>query len=1020
MASLKDTDLALKILNEYNGVNPYILILKRDFFVTKLKKELNDFEIEYIIKNHNKQPIYINKITKLADWYGLKKKEEWNTDFIPEKIKVITLYGETKTHYHCQVQYRQSVNPVGCFLPKKAVLKNFLLEDYHNLYVDFDRYDKLSMSKNPNRKLKPHQKEAVQFLLSRKKCVLADDQGYGKMEPVSSLIPTPNGFKKMGDINEGDVIFSSNGTPCKVLKTFPHTNKEIYRVSFNDNTFVDCGLDHLWVVRDSNMRMRKKGWKVMSLKEIVDSKIVYNNESRRKQGYKDRYKYEIPVTQAVEYSKKEYFIHPYILGYCIGDACLCNGSISISIPDLERENAERIEKFLNDGFYLKEDRYSNCPRYRILENVRHYRNPYKTEFTRLGLNVKSNKKFIPEEYKYGSIEQRYDLLRGLMDSDGTIQNGNKISFSTTSEALAKDVIELVYSLGGIAKLRSCDRKNEGKNIEYYVSMQIKENPFYLKRKADKYNPSFKKYCTKYISSVEYIRNEDAKCLMVDSNDKTYLTSKNYVVTHNTTELIVAAIEGNFDSIVIICPASIKSTWKDELLWYVPERDITIVEGIQGKNKNDLERYLGYTVGKSGKKVTELQAEAKERGKWVDNRFTIVNYDILDEFYQIPKGRSAKSIEEAYNNSPLLQYIKNKKTLIIVDEAHKLSNNGSIRYKVIKDLIKRGNPDSIYAATGTPITNNPKNFFYVLDLLEDPITDDYQYYLDRYCAAFKVPAKGEKDRWTGYFLRKKKKTNVNELTFNEQQELKQYIKDNARMITVANGESNLEELRDRTQHIYLRRVKEDLKGMVNKTIHEIYYDLTPSQQKEYDKLWDEYETAQKEESPDKELNKELIEGGIYKRYLSNQMVPNTIKLVDKLLKTGEKVIIACCYDEELYTLQEYYGTKCVIYNGKLNPKQKDFNKNEFINNPEIKVFLANITAAGVGLTLTVSTKMVFSSFQYTYSDNLQMEDRIHRINQTKDVDIYYQIFNNTQYQRVWDIVLKKQMITNAVIKTEKEK
>ena len=612
MASIKDTDLALKILNEYNGVNPYILILKRDFFVTKLKKELNDFEIEYIIKNHNKQPISINKITKLADWYGLKKKEEWNTDFIPEKIKVITLYGETKTHYHCQVQYRQSVSPVGCFLPKKAVLKNFLLEDYHNLYVDFDRYDKLSMSKNPNRKLKPHQIEAVQFLLSRKKCVLAADQGYGK----------------------------------------------------------------------------------------------------------------------------------------------------------------------------------------------------------------------------------------------------------------------------------------------------------------------------------------------------------------TTELIVAAIEGNFDSIVIICPASIKSTWKDELLWYIPEKDITIVEVIQCKNKNDLEKYLGYSVGKSGKKVTELQVEAKERGKWVDNRFMIVNYDILDEFYQIPKGRSVKSIEEAYNNSPLLQYIKNKKTLIIVDEAHKLSNYGSIRYKVIKDLIKRGNPDSIYAATGTPITNNPRNFFYVLDLLDDPITDDYQNYLDRYCAAFKVPAKGEKDRWTGYFLNRKKKKKINELSYTEQQELKQYIKDNARMITVANGESNLEELRDRTQHIYLRRVKEDLKGMVNKTIHEIYYDFTPSQQKEYDKLWDEYETAQKEENPDKELNKELIEGGIYRRYLSNQMVPNTIKLVDKLMKTGEKVIIACCYDEELYTLQEYYVSKCVIYNGKLNSKQKDFNKNEFINNPEIKVFIAKITAAGVGLTLTVSTKMVLSSFQYT--------------------------------------------------------
>jgi SWI/SNF-related matrix-associated actin-dependent regulator 1 of chromatin subfamily A len=96
---------------------------------------------------------------------------------------------------------------------------------------------------------------------------------------------------------------------------------------------------------------------------------------------------------------------------------------------------------------------------------------------------------------------------------------------------------------------------------------------------------------------------------------------------------------------------------------------------------------------------------------------------------------------------------------------------------------------------------------------------------------------------------------------------------------------------------------------------------------------------------------------------------------------------------------------------LNDEQKDFNKNEFINNPEIRVFLANITAAGVGLTLTVSTKMVFSSFQYTYSDNLQMEDRIHRINQTKDVDIYYQIFRGTQYEKIWNTVMKKELAIN---------
>lgn len=668
MASLKDIDSAYKILNEYCGNNPYILKLKRDFCVFKNKQNLNDFQIEFILKNHNFVPTQINKITKIADWFGLLKQKEWGTEFIPQKIKIISLIGETKTTYCCYIQYRQSVSPSLEFLPKKAILNNFLVDDYRNVNVEFERYDKLSTSIDTNRKLKEHQKEAVQFLLSRKKCVLADSMGLGK----------------------------------------------------------------------------------------------------------------------------------------------------------------------------------------------------------------------------------------------------------------------------------------------------------------------------------------------------------------STSLSVAAIEGNFDSIVIICPASIKTNWKDELMWYVPERDITIVEGINGKNKSDLETYLGYKGGKSGKTVTQLQEEAKERGKWIDNRFVIVNYDILDEFYQIPKGRTKSALEEAYNNSPLLQYIKNKKSLIIIDEAHRLSNNTSIRYKVIKDLIKRGEPHSIYAATGTPITNNPRNFFYVLDLLGDPITDDYQYYLERYCNSFKIPAKGEKERWTGYFLKRKNKTSFKELTFNEQNELKEYIKEHARMITVANGESNLDELKERTQHIYLRRVKEDLKGMVNKTIHEVYYDLTPLQQEEYNKLWDEYEIAQKEKDEEKELNKELIEGGLYRRYLSNQMVPKTIKIVNELLEKNEKVVIACCYDDELYALQEYYEDKCVIYNGKLNSKQKDNNKDEFLNNPNVKVFIGNIQAAGVGITLNVAKYLVFNTFSYVTGENEQMQDRIHRIGQTKDVEIFYQIFNNTQYQRMWDIVMRKQMIINAVIKTEKEK
>ena len=670
VTSVKDKVKALEILKEYNGSNPYILMLKRDIFIKN--ESITDFAVEYVIKNKNFQPVQINKSVKIADWYQEKKKEDWGIDFLPQKLAIKWLIGETSTIYHCYAKYRQSVDPVQVFIPKKAVLTNFLVTDFNKTVVDFDRYDRLSMSKDVNRRLREHQKDAVKFLLNRKKCVLADEPGYGK----------------------------------------------------------------------------------------------------------------------------------------------------------------------------------------------------------------------------------------------------------------------------------------------------------------------------------------------------------------TTELAVAAIEGNFDSVLIICPASIKSTWKKELLWYVPERDITIVEGIQGKTKSELEVYLGYGVGKSGKKVAELQTEAKERGKWQDNRFVIVNFDILDEVYKIPETRSKVNIEKAFNNSPMLQYLVNRKSLIIIDEAHRLSDMSSIRYKVIKDMIKRANPDSIYAATGTPITNNPQNFYCVLQFLGDPITDDYNYYMERYCNARKFPknAKEKEKRRiiSENFIQSKGKSNWYQLTEEEKDELNKIIDRNVKMITVPDGSSNLEELKERVSHIYLRRVKEDLKGMVKKRIHELYYNLDSRQKSEYNKLWDEYEASQYESNPDKELNKELIEGSIYRRYLSNEMVPYTINLTDSFIQNGEKVVIGCCYDEELYRLKEYYGDKCVIYNGKMSSKEKDNAQEAFMNNPDVKVFIGNLQSAGLGLTLTVAKKLIFNDFSYVKGDNDQFQDRIHRINQTEDVDVYFQIFKDTQYQKMWESVLRKGYVIDQIIKKESEK
>lgn len=1022
--SIKAKNEAIIKLKEYSGINPYILKLKRDVIIRNKTELLSENVVEYILTNFNFNPIPINKTVKIADWFGEKLKKDYEIEFLPEKLRIFTLIGETKTIFHVLIKYRQNMEPMEMFISKKAIIENFLREDYHNVQVDFNRYDLLSSSKDPNRKIKSHQKEAVQFLLSRKKCILADDMGVGKMEPVSSLIPTPNGFKKMGDIVKGDKVFDMHGNAVEVLKTFPHKDKDIYEITFNDGTKVKCGLEHLWYVRNTNWK--DKRWETLSLEQILEKGLTKKiSDSQAKQGTKIRNKWIVPTVKPIKYEEKDFFIHPYILGLCIGDGNMCSGKVAISIPENESESADRVRILLNEGYTLHKDTSSNCPRYNIVKSIGNasYRNSYITEFKNLNLNIHGNEKFIPEIYKLGSIEQRKELLKGLMDSDGSIsKRGNKIQYSTNSKQLAEDVSELVFSLGGIAKVKSYERnKFDKKTIEYRVVIQIDFCPFNLQRKIERYNPTFKKYLTRYIQSVKLVGKEDAQCIYVDSPEHTYVTGKHYIVTHNTLELSVASIEGNFDSVLIICPASLKTNWKKELMWYAPERDITIIESPIRMTKPELEKYLGYKEGRSGLTVKELQEEAKDKGKWEDNRFVIVNFDILEEFYKIPTTRSRENIQKALEESPMLQYILNKKSLIIIDEAHRLSNDTSIRYKIINDLIKRGNPDSLYLATGTPITNNPQNFYCLLKFINDPITDDWQYYMDRYCGAMKIPAKGEKERWTNYFLQKVNKSSWYDLTSKEKDDLKEYINKNARKITIMKDATNLEELKMRVQHLYLRRTKEDIaEGLPNKTIHEVFYDFNSQQLYEYNKLWDEYETAQLEADPTKEINKELLEGAIYRKYCSNQMVPNTIRMTDEFIAQGKKVIIATCYDEELEMLKEYFGEKCVVYNGKMNSKQKDASQKAFMEDPTIMVFIGNIIAAGVGITLTSSYTMIYNNLSFVPGECRQMEDRIYRIGQKHDVDIYYQFFKGTQYEKIWNTVMRKEMVINAVIKKEDEK
>ena len=159
---------AIEKLREYNGLNPYILKVKRDVIGFQKTNSLTDFAVEYILTNYGKEPIVIGKTYQIADWFGEGLKDEYMIEFVPQKVKILLYLGKTTTTLHCVIKYRQNMEPLDLFIPQKALLGKLFVNDYHNVVVDFGRYDRLSKGKDPYRQLKPHQKEGVQFLLDRK------------------------------------------------------------------------------------------------------------------------------------------------------------------------------------------------------------------------------------------------------------------------------------------------------------------------------------------------------------------------------------------------------------------------------------------------------------------------------------------------------------------------------------------------------------------------------------------------------------------------------------------------------------------------------------------------------------------------------------------------------------------------------------------------------------------------------------------------------------------------------------
>lgn len=366
---------------------------------------------------------------------------------------------------------------------------------------------------------------------------ISEPPGVQKAQPLYSKVLTPDGFIKMGDVHVGTKVISGTGKVANVTGVYPQGVKPIYEVTFDDGSRCRCSDEHLWTVqtRDDRHRPFSDGspkYRTVTLKSMMRNLYVENGK---------RANYSIDYMPKFDFPEREYAIHPYAMGVILGDGSISSGNMSISTKDDDLIN--RFES-VETGYVLRRKGKRGCD-YTVCIKDGADVPSFRTLLKNIGIyGKKSQEKYIPVEYLLGSHEQRLELLRGLMDTDGHVnKKTGRCNYATTSSVLARDVKELVNSLGGYASITvgKAGYKKDGiyKRCSncYWVNISFCNgigNIFGIERKA-KYFRNNGQRKVRYVKKIEYIGEEECQCIYIDDPSHLYVTD-NYVITHNTTTL----------------------------------------------------------------------------------------------------------------------------------------------------------------------------------------------------------------------------------------------------------------------------------------------------------------------------------------------------------------------------------------------------------------------------------------------------------------------------------------------------
>ena len=597
-----------------------------DWFDVRGTVRFGDIEVPFIrLRGHILQR---RREFKLPNGQIAIIPEEWFTDYLE-----LFAFGEEtaeglnlRRHHLALVADLQSNELATVRMGRKlAKLRDFAEVEDHPLPIGFLG------------ELRPYQKAGYNWLRFVQDYqfggCLADDMGLGKAQPLHAKILTPAGWRPMGTLRAGDAVINSQGGSSHITGIFPQGEKDIFRVTFTDNSTAECCADHLWAVQSPVQKYRRQAYQVKALHE-------FSGDLHDKHG---NTKWFIPMVQPVELPAQPVPFDPYFMGLLLGDGCFRQNSIRLSSGDAEIVNYVAQELPPSLTMHRQGD---SCD-YIFVKNVAGWTNELMQHIKRLGLKGKDSKgKFIPEAYLLNDIPTRLALLQGLMDSDGYMSvQGDVCQFTSVSILLIEGVTFLVQSLGGTVKQSSktprypYNGESRTGQLAYTLTLSLPPSiqPFRLTRKAALYRPKTKYQPYRGIKSVELVGTMPAQCIAVDAPDHLYITD-NFVLTHNTIQTL-AMLQHRHESAdnhgaasLLVLPTSLVYNWQSEAAKFTPGLRVLAYTGTY-RDKNP-DRFADYDVVLTSYGIVRLDTELLASYKF--------DYVILDESQAIKNPSSTTS------------------------------------------------------------------------------------------------------------------------------------------------------------------------------------------------------------------------------------------------------------------------------------------------------------------------------------------------------------------------------------------